>query len=331
VIAATVDGATWLAQVSGVTTQLNRVACASTTTCWAVGPNNGAGTNATVVATTNGGTTWSPQNSNTTQTLNAITCTDANKCWAVGAAGTIVATTNGGSSWSAQTSGTATQLNGVACATASACWAVGNAAGNAVIVATTDGGSSWGAQTSGTTGNLQAVAFPSAMYGWAVGAGGTVIAYTGCGGGSLGVSAPGSISFPARTLSAGDQTYTTTAVITPDDETGSGDGWSLTAYATSFSDGSGHSLPAPSVSAASPGSTGTTCAMPTNGVAYPAGPLGTSGAGATQIFNAAPGSGSGAVDISFTFRQSLPANQLIGQSSPATFTSTATFTVSSGP
>jgi hypothetical protein len=181
-----------------------------------------------------------------------------------------------------------------------------------------------------TTNNLNAVAFPSVAYGWAVGASGTVVAYNACTGGALSLTAPSSISFPARTLSAGDQTYSTTAVVTPDDETGASGGWTLTGYATSFSDGNGHTLPPPSISAAAPSATASTCSMPSSGVTYPTPPLGGSDVDATPIFDAAPGSGAGPVDISLTFRQTLPANQLIG-TSPAIFTSVVTFAVSTGP
>jgi hypothetical protein len=50
----------------------------------------------------------------------------------------------------------------------------------------------------------------------------------GCGGGSLSLSAPNTLSFPSVTLNGRDQTQTASLVLTVDDETDSNSGWNVT-------------------------------------------------------------------------------------------------------
>ena len=74
-------GTSWGAQTSGITTNLNAVACvinAGAYDCWAVGD---AGV---VLATSNAGSTWTSQTSGNSSRLTGISCTDASHCWAVG-------------------------------------------------------------------------------------------------------------------------------------------------------------------------------------------------------------------------------------------------------
>ncbi len=152
-----------------------------------------------------------------------------------------------------------------------------------------------------------------------------------CAGGSLGLSAPSSIAFAATVLNGHDQTKTATATLTPDDETGAGSGWAISAYATAWSDGHGNTLPAPWVSAASVTAAGGNCSLPTSTVSYPTAALGTSAGTATKLYNAAVGTGAGPATLSVTFSQNVSANARIGSSSPDSFSSTWTFTISSGP
>jgi hypothetical protein len=151
-----------------------------------------------------------------------------------------------------------------------------------------------------------------------------------CSGGSLGLSSPPTVSFGSLTLNGQNQTMTANATLTPDDETGSGAGWNLTAWATPFQDGSGNTLRAPTVTAASATAGTGACSLPTNQVTYPTAALGSSAGTATKIYNAAANSGAGPANVSITASDAVPANQLIG-AGPDTFSSTWTFSLASGP
>jgi hypothetical protein len=271
---------------------------------------------------------WSVQTSGITKELNAVSCPNTSDCWGVAAAGKITVTTNGGSTWWAQTSSTAEALNGVSCPSTSDCWAVG-AAGT--IVATTNGGSTWSAQTSGTAEALAGVSCPNTSDCWAAGASGTIVAYPGCGRGSLGLTVPSSLTFPSLRLNGTDQTAIASAVLAPDDETGSGLGWSISVYATTFADASGHALPPPTATAASSSAAAGNCSVPTNSVTYPTPGFASTSATATKIYDAASGTGAGPVNVTMTFSDVVPANQRIARSSPDTFSSTWTLTIASGP
>jgi len=133
VILATTDGgATWSAQSSRTTEDLNDVTFSDATHGWAVGVWGA------ILATTDGGATWREQSSGSTAELAAITFTDATHGWAVGTEGAILVTTNGGATWSAQSGGTTKQLlMAVAFTDATHGWAVGL---GGAILATTDGG-----------------------------------------------------------------------------------------------------------------------------------------------------------------------------------------------
>jgi photosystem II stability/assembly factor-like uncharacterized protein len=201
----------WVAQSSGITTQLSGVSFCSATAGYAVGwsgkilatntggatwiaqdsgvngwtilygvactdPGHGwaVGTNGTILVNYGGGT-WSAQVAGTNADFWAVAFSDATHGWAVGTGGTVVATTNGGASWSSQSSGTTEALTAVACSDATHAWAT---SWNGIIVATTNGGASWSPQSSGTTQWLTGVAFSDATHGWAVGVGGTILATT---------------------------------------------------------------------------------------------------------------------------------------------------------
>jgi len=242
--------------------------------------------------------------------------------------GGIRVTSNGGTTWTAQTSGL-TSLSGIVCPGTSNCFAVGPAN---TIAATTNGGTAWASQSSGTTQTLNDVDCGDLNHCWALGNNGVIVAYkVTCTGGTLGIAAPSSITFPGVTLHGLDQSVTTTGTFTPDDETGSGSGWKLSAYATAWSDGHGNTLPAPTVTAASTSLATGPCVVPTPTVSYPTSALGATAGTATKIYNAAAGTGTGPANVTLTFSQSVPANQKIGTTTPDSFTSTWTFTIASGP
>ena len=314
-------GIIWGTQTSHTASALAGISCPSITVCFAVGA---AGT---IDATTTAGVTWATQTSHTASALAGISCPSITVCFAVGAGGTIDATTNGGTTWATQTSNTANALNGISCPFTTVCFAVG-AAGT--IVATTNGGTTWAAQTSGTANALQGVSFPSGLSrGWAVGAAGTIDEYS-CTGGSLSLTSPSPLTFAPLTLNGTNQSTTGTLTLTPDDETGALAGWNISAYATTFTDGT-DTLPTPTITAATAAATTDTCSLPTNSVAYPTGALGTTSGTATKLFNAALGTGFGGASVALTFSLQVPAKQLIKTPSPDTFSSTVTVTIASGP
>jgi hypothetical protein len=91
-------------------------------------------------------------------------------------------------------------------------------------------------------------------FGWAVGAGGTIDAY-GCRTAGLTLTPPGSVTLPTITLNGLDQTTTTTASLTVDDETATGAGWNITQSATQFTTSGGKTLPATALSLTSTSAT----------------------------------------------------------------------------
>jgi len=150
-----------------------------------------------------------------------------------------------------------------------------------------------------------------------------------CSGGSLGLTAPGSTSFPSFTLNGTDQTATTTVTVKPDDETSAHVGWNVTGTSTSFNDGSGHTLSTTATvnTAASTATTGGNCVMPTNSIGYPVAlPAASSPPTAVKLYNAASATGQGPTNVTLTFGLSVPANTYRG-----TYTSTWTFAIVSGP
>ena len=134
----------WLLSVSA-SSDLNAVACPSTSTCFVAGGTS----TGVVLGTATGGQEWNsfalPAG---TPALNAIACPSASECVAVGKTGAILTTTTGGASWSLQDIPMVTSLNGVSCADGSACVAVGNEPSTAChdesfYVSSFDAGSTW--------------------------------------------------------------------------------------------------------------------------------------------------------------------------------------------
>jgi hypothetical protein len=329
IIATTNAGSTWTAQTPPTTThtQLNDVACPSTTVCFAVGGNNGA---ATIIATTNGGATWTAQTPpvGADVALNAIDCPSATTCFAVGNAlshsAEILTTRDGGATWSLQNDGSGQPLNDVSCPDSTDCWAVGP---SGTIVATTDG-NAWDTQSSGSNNQLLGVDMLSKARGKAVGVSGTILGYTGCASGGLSFTPPATVSWPSTVLTGRDRSITTPLTLSPNDQTGSGAGWNVTATSTTFTSG-GRTLPttAAQITAADVSSATGTCSLPVNQINYPVTvPASASAPAAVKVFDAATGTGAGPVNVVLTANLNVPGNARVGA-----YSSTWTLTLASGP
>jgi hypothetical protein len=329
IISTTNGGATWASQTAPATThsQLNDVACPSTTVCIAVGGNNGG---ATIISTNNGGATWTAQTppAGADVALNAIDCPSATTCFAVGNAlshsAEILTTSNGGATWSLQNDGSGQPLGDVSCPDATDCWAVGP---SGTIVATTDG-NAWDTESSGTSNQLAGVDMVSKSRGKAVGVSGTILGYTGCASGGLSFTPPATLSWPSTTLTGRDRSITTPLTLSPNDQTGSGAGWNLTATSTTFTSG-GRTLPttAAQITAGSASSATGTCSLPVNQIDYPVTvPAAASAPSAVKVFDAAAGTGAGPATVVLSANLNLPGNARVG-----TYTSTWTLTLASGP
>jgi WxL domain surface cell wall-binding len=143
---------------------------------------------------------------------------------------------------------------------------------------------------------------------------------TGAAGLSLNLPANPSIS---DTLDGTDQTVSYAPILGLVDARGSGAGWNLTMSATTFSDGSGHTLAAGAVAGvAAACHSGSSCTAPTNAVSVPL----TLSTTAAKFFNAAANTGLGKVDVTPTIDVSIPGNAYAG-----TYTSTVTIAAVSGP
>jgi photosystem II stability/assembly factor-like uncharacterized protein len=328
IISTTNGGSPWTSQASPTTThtQLNDVDCPSTTVCFAVGGNNGT---ATIIATTNGGATWTAQTppAGADVALNAIDCPSATICFAVGNAlsrsAEILTTSNGGATWSLENDGSGEPLNDVSCPDITDCWAVGPSGS---IVATTDG-DTWDPQSSGSNNQLFGVDVSKAT-GKAVGAAGTILGYAGCAAGGLSFTPPATLSWPSTVLTGRDRSITAPLTLSPNDQTGSGAGWNVTATSTTFTSGS-RTLPttAAQITAADVSPVTGSCSLPVNQINYPVTvPAAASQPAAVKVFDAVTGTGAGPVAVVLTANLNVPANARVG-----TYTSTWTLTLSSGP
>jgi len=126
------------------------------------------------------------------------------------------------------------------------------------------------------------------------------------------------------TLDGTDQTVSYAPVLGVVDARGGGAGWNLEISATTFSDGSGHTLvPGQVSSIASACHAASTCtAASSSGITYPLTVTGT----AAKFFNAALNSGLGTIDVTPTVDVSIPGNAFAG-----TYTSTVTLAATTGP
>lgn len=330
IIATGNGGSTWTSRTppTGVSTPLNDVDCPSATVCFAVGGTSSA---STVIASTNGGSAWAaktvPASDNVA--LNSIACPSTTVCFAVGNAitgtGEIVGTTDGGTNWSYQSDGTSQTLYDVSCWDTTDCVAVGV---SGRIVGSSNG-TGWSWQTSPTSATLYDVDVRNETAGTIVGASGTILGYSdGCNTGGLSFTPPSTLSWPSTALTGRDQAITTPLTLSPDDETGSGAGWNLTATSTTFTSGA-RTLPttAAQISAGSASSASGTCSVPVNQIAYPVTiPAGTTQPAAVKVFNASSGTGAGPATVALTAKLNVPGNTRSG-----TYTSTWTLTLASGP
>jgi hypothetical protein len=125
------------------------------------------------------------------------------------------------------------------------------------------------------------------------------------------------------TLDGSDQVVSWSALLGIVDARGTGAGWNLTLAATTFSDGSGHTIAPGSVTAVSAACVGGhTCTGATNSISYPLTISGT----ASKFFNAGTGTGLGKVNVTPSLDVAIPGNAYAG-----TYASTVTLAAVSGP
>jgi len=150
-----------------------------------------------------------------------------------------------------------------------------------------------------------------------------------CTGGTLGLTPPSTVAFPAVTLNGTNQTATAGAGLTPSDMSGSAAGWNVQATSTTFTNGAGRTLPTSvtTVSGAAATAVSGNCDLPTNSIAYPVTlPAGTTAPTAVKVYDAAPGTGGGPLTLTLSFKLAVPASAYMGS-----YSSTWTFTIASGP
>jgi WxL domain surface cell wall-binding len=149
----------------------------------------------------------------------------------------------------------------------------------------------------------------------------TTATVTGTAGISLNLPSNPSIS---DTIDGTDQTVSYAPVLGVVDARGTGAGWNLQVSATTFSDGSGHTLAPGTVSAAVQACQGgSTCTAATNsGITLPLTITGV----AAKFFNAAVNTGLGKLNVTPTVQVAIPGNAYAG-----TYTSTVTLAATTGP
>ena len=303
-----------------------------------------------------------PTSGTETNVLRGVSCTSTTFCVAVGYYSSIFDQTLSfdqtlveewnGSSWSIVTSPnlSTTQFNslfGVSCTSASICMAAGYYyAGTAYQTLVEEwNGTSWSIVTSPNTSTAQT----NVLYGvnctstsFCMAAG---FYYTGsyeqtlveefttvCTGGSLNLTAPTSAIFPGITLNGLSQTSSGSFTFTPDDETGTGNGWNIDVTSTTFTDSGGQTLPSTATTVAGVASViadAGNCSLPANTISYAAPitiPAGSTAPTAVPIFSANTGTGEGPSDVTLNFAIAIPAGAL-----PGTYSSTWTETMASGP
>ena len=128
----------------------------------------------------------------------------------------------------------------------------------------------------------------------------------------------------SNTIDGSDQTASYSPLLGIVDARGSGAGWNLTLSATTFSDGSGHTLAAGSVTGAAQAChSGSSCTAATSsGISYPL----TLSTTAAKVFSAALNTGLGKIDVTPTIQVAIPGNAYAG-----TYTSTLTIAAATGP
>lgn len=176
------------------------------------------------------------------------------------------------------------------------------------------------------TGTVSETETASSATSWA----GVIVAFKpGCTGGSLALTAPSTVTFPSVTLNGKDQTATIAGLFTPNDQTNSNAGWNVAGTSTTFKNAASKTLPttATRITAAAAATTTQNCSLPTNAIGYPVTlPAAAVAPAATKLYDAAANTGAGPSNVTLTFQLTAPANTFNG-----TYTSTWTFTISSGP
>ena len=150
-----------------------------------------------------------------------------------------------------------------------------------------------------------------------------------CKSGSLALTSPTTVTFPAVTLNGKNQTATANAALTPNDMSGNALGWNVQATSTTFTNAASKTLPttATTVTAAAASANSGNCDLPTNAIAYPLTlPAGATAPTAVKVYNAAATTGGGPLTLTLSFQLAIPANAYNGS-----YSSTWTFTIASGP
>ena len=176
------------------------------------------------------------------------------------------------------------------------------------------------------TGTVSETETASSSASWA----GVIAAFKpGCTGGSLALSSPTSVAFPSVTLNGKDQTATITGVFTPNDQTNSNAGWNIAGTSTTFTNAASKTLAttATQITKASVSAASQNCSLPTNSLAYPITlPAAATAPPSAKLYDAAANTGAGPSNVTLTFALAVPAKTFNG-----TYSSTWTFTISSGP
>jgi len=150
-----------------------------------------------------------------------------------------------------------------------------------------------------------------------------------CTGGTLGLTPPSTVAFPAVTLNGTNQTATTSADLAASDMSGSAAGWNVQATSTTFTNGAGRTLPTSATTVTGGAATAVSgnCDLPTNSIPYPVTlPAGTTAPTAVKVYDAASGTGGGPLTVTLSFKLAVPASAYMGS-----YSSTWTFTIASGP
>lgn len=188
----------WTALTSGVTNDLNNLACVDARTCYAVGGAPFIGGPGIILKTTNGGEGWSAQSIPTTNPLRGISCPTTTTCYVAGDGGALLKTTDGGTTWIAQSAPNLSTFPGQAqpwfwdvwATSATTAIAVGN---TGAIYRTTNGGDTWTQIVAGVEdSNLHGVFFANPSIGWILGGG--IVLKTTNGGTSWTLQTPGDLS-----------------------------------------------------------------------------------------------------------------------------------------
>ncbi|MEH3053771.1 MAG: hypothetical protein PGN13_07135 [Patulibacter minatonensis] len=154
-----------------------------------------------------------------------------------------------------------------------------------------------------------------------------VLAPLPCSTGGLNLSEPSTISFGSTALNGTDRSLSTSATFGVDDQTGTKNGWNLSATSSQFLTGGTPMNGSVTVNGVGLAAGAGRCTAPTSSIGYPmALPHGSPAPTAAKIFNAVAASGRGPTNLTFNFTLGIPASARIG-----TYTSTWTVTLATGP